>query len=511
MPLSHQTADARAFPAATAESLWRQIPVPHIIAAAGLSTILAIASVDAALRGPWLDEFWTLELSDNRNGLLALMRDGWMRDTHPPGFNAWATLLASLGVTSISAGRLVSNLLAAGLMILAARRLSRRMPEQAGFNAVLLLLTLSLPHTMESFATYRSYFWQIAAIGTLVLVARYIASARVDLDWRKDVDLAAIAAIATVASIGLHYVGGLFGGLLSGMIALSAYGRGLRRWSAMMLAAAALAALFIFASVLLQASNWATDFDHNWIDLPGIKALGIPVALAVTAICYNPVPLAGLWLIKNRRSEWERGFITIIGGALVAGIAIILTVHAFRPIVVERYLIAVPVLVGALMAVPAARLVQAYPLLGLLALVSVAIAAAPMVRDGVKPLWREDAQTIAKIVADCPTTQVYAASGWALGPAAETRTAHREDPVFERAYRLLASRHGYEVHFISLGGTAHAAPGSCPVVLWYEHTPNQAEDDLPAAVDDAGLTGLHGARLSVFRSATGFVVRADRP
>jgi MFS family permease len=330
---------------------------------------------------------------------------------------------------------------------------------------------------------------------------------------RKDIDLAAIAVIATVASIVLHYVGGLFGGLLSGMIAFTAYHRGLRRWAALILAAAALAALFIFASVLLQASNWAADFDHSWIDLPGIKALGIPVALAVTAICYNPVPLAGLWLAQNRRSEWERRFITIIGGVLVAGIAIILMVHAFRPIVVERYLIAIPVLVSALMAVPAARFVQAYPLVGLLALVSVAVAvaAAPMAREGVKPRWREDAQTIAKIVADCPTTQVYAASGWALGPAAETRTAHREDPVFERAYRLLASRHGYEVHFISLGATAHATPGSCPVVLWYEHTPNLAEDDLPAAIDDAGLTGLHGARLSAFRSATGFVVRADRP
>ena len=48
------------------------------------------------------------------------------------------------------------------------------------------------------------------------------------------------------------------------------------------------------------------------------------------------------------------------------------------------------------------------------------------------------------------------------------------------------------------------------MLLWYEHTPNDAELDLLAAVEEAGLTGLQGARLSVFRSATGFVVRADR-
>ena len=134
---------------------------PTLIAAVGVCAILVIAGIGAALRGPWLDEFWTLELSDPSKGLPALIRDGWMRDAHPPVFNAWATLLASLGITSIPAGRLVSNLLAAGLMILAAFRLSRRTPGQAGFAASLLLLTLSLPQAVESFALYRSYFWQM--------------------------------------------------------------------------------------------------------------------------------------------------------------------------------------------------------------------------------------------------------------------------------------------------------------------------------------------------------------
>jgi hypothetical protein len=509
MPLSHQPADVRAFPR-NSELGW-QISIRGVIAGAGLSIILAIASVDAALRGPWLDEFWTLELSDSRNGLLALIGNGWMRDTHPPAFNAWATLLSSLGVTSIAAGRLISNLLAAGLMIQAARRLSRRMPAQAGFNAVLLLLTLSLPQAMESFATYRSYFWQIAATGTLVLVARHVCSAKVDLDLRKDVDLAAIAVIAVSASIGLHYIGGLFGGLLSGGIALVAYGRGLRRWAVLMFATASLATLFIVTSVLLQAPNWATDFDHSWIDMPGLKALGVPLALGITAVCHNPIPLAGLWVAQSTRNEWEHIFLALIGGVLIASVAIILAVHSFRPIVVDRYLFAVPVLVSAVMAVPAARLFQNYVLFGLLALVSVGIAATPIVHEGVKPLWREDAETVAKIAADCPTTLVYAASGWALGPAAETRTALREDPVFERAYRFLSNGYGYAVHFIGQSASAHAILGACPILLWYEHTPTHAEEDLPTAIDDAGLKGLQKARLSAIRSATGFVIRADRP
>jgi hypothetical protein len=47
-------------------------------------------------------------------------------------------------------------------------------------------------------------------------------------------------------------------------------------------------------------------------------------------------------------------------------------------------------------------------------------------------------------------------------------------------------------------------------LLWYEHTPNEAENDLPGAIEAAGLTGLQNAHLSVTRSLTGLVVRADR-
>ena len=519
--MSDQPAGARSFVTTTAEPLRQDLLTPTMIAAAGVCAILVVAGIGAALRGPWLDEFWTLELSDSRKGLPALIRDGWMRDAHPPVFNAWATLLASLGITSIPAGRLVSNLLAAGLMILAAFRLSRRAPGQAGFAAALLLLTLSLPQAMEFFALYRSYFWQMTAIATLALVARHVAATKADLDWRRDLDLAAIAVLATAASIGLHYVGALFGGLLAGAIAVCAFARGLRRWAALMLATAALSSLFVLASVAVQAPNWAVEFDHSWIDLPGLAALGVLASLAAAPLWLNPVPLAGLWSgwgqgeRKGTRDPSQVWFFAMVGAVLVVGMAIVLAAHAVQPIVVDRYLFAVPVLVSALLAVPAARLARDRWLFGLLALVAVAGAARPMIETGIRPLWRENARTIATIVAGCPTTQVYAASGWALGPAAETRTARREDPVFERAYRSLAEPWGYPVHFIGqLGGqngSAHATPGACPVLLWYEHTPNEAENDLPWAIEAAGFTGLEGARLSVTRSATGFVLRADRP
>jgi hypothetical protein len=85
----------------------------------------------------------------------------------------------------------------------------------------------------------------------------------------------------------------------------------------------------------------------------------------------------------------------------------------------------------------------------------------------------------------------------------------REDPIFQRAYEALASTHGYTVRFMRQDEALRVRPGRCPVIVWFEHTPNNAEDDLHAAIEATGLTGLEGAKLTYTRSPTGFIVRAD--
>src|SRR5260370_22702215 len=222
------------------------------------------------------------------------------------------------------------------------------------------------------------------------------------------------------------------------------------KWAGLIVVAAVASALFDVVMLFLQAPNWRAELDHNWNDMPPLTALGVPLALAALAVCANPVPLLGLLRrARNARErEGERAFALMVGAVLMVGTAAILAVHLFRPVVVDRYLFAVPVLVAALLALPAARFAADRRLLGLLALVSVAVPAVTMLVSGGKPLWRENAQTIATIVADCAATQGYAASGRALGPVAETHAARREDVGFERACRLLPDEDRYPVRFL---------------------------------------------------------------
>ena len=201
----------------------------------------------------------------------------------------------------------------------------------------------------------------------------------------------------------------------------------------------------------------------------------------------------------------------MIVGVLVAGVAIILAVHAFKPIVVDRYLFAVPVLVSALLAVPAARLVQH----------RVCSACwrwwrwrSRPPRSSARASGRSGAKTPGRSRrssrnARRPRSMRRAAGRWDRPPRPGPRAARTRSSPGRTGCSPTAT--DYAVRFIGQQETAQATPGACPVLLWFEHTPNDAEDDLPAAVEAAGLTGLQDARLSVARSPTGFVLRADRP
>ncbi|MDP2330516.1 MAG: hypothetical protein Q8M19_07465 [Reyranella sp.] len=367
------------------------------------------------------------------------------------------------------------------------------------------------PQSVETFPNYRSYFWQIASLASLAAVARHVAVTSVDLDLRRDLGLATISILAVSGSMALHYVGAIFGGLLAAAVFLTALAKRHRRWAILVLATAIAAFVQVVAVALLQARNWAVDLDHSWIEeRPIAVVVAVPVALVVGAALNNLVPLAALWPVWRRWTRSERTFVVLLTGVLGAGIAVVLAIDAFKPIMVDRYLFAVPVLVCAIMAAMAAKFDRDRPLRILLALWAAAVVSTQFLLHGAKPQWEEGARSVAQIVEACPTTRIYAASGWALGPAAETRAALREDPVFRRAYEELASKHDYEVRFLGQNERTRVTLGRCPVLVWYEHTPNNAEDDPRAAVAAAGLTGIEDAQLSAIRNPTGFIVRADR-
>lgn len=488
----------------------RELAVGDPVIVCAVAVIVAVLVVNALLQGPWLDEFWTRHLADTQKSMAQLV-DGWLRDTHPPAFNIWATLLDAFGIRSIPLARLISNLPAIAFMIWAALGFSRGASAERRYHLLMLVLVLSLPAAVEAFANYRSYFWQIASLASLMAVARHVVSSSGDLDWRRDRYLVVLSVAAIVGSLGLHYVGAIFGGLLAAGLLLYAHAHGYRRWALLMLLTAVITFAAMASIAVLQGRHWAVDLDHSWIEAQPIAAvIGVPLVLVMGAVLHNAFPLIALWPGWRPWNGAERTFVVMIAGVLVGGTLLVLIIDTARPIMVDRYLFAVPVLVCGIMASLAARFEGYRPLRLLLAVNAVLVVASPLLLNGVKPQWEEGARLIASIVEHCPTTRVYAASGWALGPAAATNSARREDDVFRRAYAELAADQGYAVRFLGQGEAAVATVEDCPVLVWFEHTPNNAEDDPRGAVAASGLTGVEDGKYFAYRSPTGFVVRVDR-
>ena len=267
----------------------------------------------------------------------------------------------------------------------------------------MLLVVLALPQSVVDFANYRSYFWQIAALASLVAIARHVVTTKADLEVGRDHGLVIVTVLATAGSIALHYVGAIFGGLLAGAIILRALQRGHWRWATLIFGVASSAALFVVAIALLQARHWAVDLDHSWIEARPLAAvLAVPLALMAGAVANNVVPLAALWPGWHRWSPPERIFVILIAAVLAIGLLVVLAINAVQPIMVDRYLVAVPVLVAGILAALMSRIDEDHSLHLLLALVAVGTVAAPLLLQGAKPLWEEGARSIAQIVKACP-------------------------------------------------------------------------------------------------------------
>lgn len=480
--------------------------------ATALAVIGLVLVANALLRGSWLDEFWTAQLADTSayGGISRQAVRGWLHDTHPPLFSLWATLLTTIGVTSIPLARLVTNLPPLVLMIATGSRLSSRAPHETGFHAALLLLVLSLPGTIEAFGNYRSYFWQIAALTMLVQVGRHIAMADADLRRRQERQIVPIAIVASAGSVMFHYVGGIIGVVIGIAIILSAMAKGFRRWARLLSVTIAISGMLTLVSAYLQAQRWGFEIDHSWFEDEAASAGAVIAGLLFMGLLHNPIPLIGVKWVREDWTKRETAFVGMIAAGLALALLVLFQINAEKPVIVAHYLVGVPVLVCALMAALATRLDNQRRLFTLFAAFSVVVVVVPFIVHGPDRRWQANAKQIGRIVADCPATEVYAASGWLLRNGGDFKTARRDDPVFARGYRWLGESRNFTPRVIDVSGNVQAVPGDCPTLLWIEQVPTRAGLTPLRIMAAAGLHGLENTRLTLLGSESGLIVRSDR-
>ncbi len=477
----------------------------------GALALVAFAAVvfAAHTRGIWLDEFWSQRLGDPDMSLAALAADRWLSDTHPPLANLLYRLVSATGITSISAQRLALNLPALFALTAATFVMARRSGVAI---PVIFAGALALAGTVEAFADFRSYAWQIAAITVLfqytVLLFSDRSAAMVDH---------AIGAIALYLALSLHYVTAIqisifVVGLVAALVAA-------RRWreALIIVPVAAIAWVSLLATGLVLLGRMQRDIDFGWIQTSTPIALLLFGFLLVTTLLSTP--LVAYFAVKGAREAANRSTGRVLVGILlwtvVAGFVALIALNIVTPIIVQRYLVVWQLAVVALLAVLAEPTIAAsrwrmFATFGF---------AVPLIVYGALQAaqttgWNENRDWIADRISACPATTVYALSPWALKTARASNSARRETAVILDSYRKMAREKGFAVTTLDLADRHRIdVSGTCPTLVWIEHID---PSDIPDAAYILRVGGLEpsmpvATNLSVSGSGVVLALTPQKP
>ncbi len=82
-----------------------QYKSPLLFAIVYTFSAFSILIYSALHRGPWLDEFWSLWVSDDAISFESILKTRWLVDVHPPMFPAFVYAASKLIPLNIISGR----------------------------------------------------------------------------------------------------------------------------------------------------------------------------------------------------------------------------------------------------------------------------------------------------------------------------------------------------------------------------------------------------------------------
>lgn len=466
--------------------------------------MLALAAVVFAstTRGVWLDEFWSQRLSDAGAPLAALASERWLSDTHPPLANLLYRLVMSTGLTSIGAQRLLLNVPALFALTTATLIFARR---DGVAVPVIFASALALSGTVEAFADFRSYAWQIAAIAIVFQYAVRLFSRNPPTTTEH-----VIGAIALFLALSLHYVTAIQISIFVAGLVVALVAARRRREALVILAVAAIAWAGLLLSGLVLLGRMQRDIDFGWIQTSTPVALLLFGFLLVTTLL--SIPLVVLFALQGGRQTLgrpsHRTLVFALMWTIAAGFVGLVLLNIVTPIIVQRYLVAWQLAVVALLAVLAEPVIAA----ARWRLFATFVVAALMVFLGARQAaqttgWNENRDRIAARVAACPATQVYALSPWALKTARNSNSAARETLVILDSYRKMAREGGFVVTALDLAEPHRLDVGStCPTLVWVEHIDPNDIPDAAYVLRVGGLAPSLPVRTQLTASSSGVVL-----
>lgn len=460
-------------------------------------------------RGLWLDEFWTLALVRPGSTPLDILQR-LQHDAHPYLYFGLVWLAQELGLHHIAALRGL-NLLSAALI--AAPLYAAVRGGDLDWRTALLLLAVAMSSHMflQSVAELRPYALTYgAAIGLSVVWFVYLRRALAGV--AVGAHLLALWALTLGALANLQYFGCLMGGLLTGAMLLVLIIQGRWRTAVALAGVSLLVAAPALAMAAIQAQS-SIGADMNWITTTWKEAVWIAIGVARHAGVGNPALIFGavlaLYLLGRSPGAW-RAAAPALGLLLVAGLflALIMAANAMKPLIIDRYLIAVAGVTTAglvLLAAGEMNWRQAPILTRWMMVLACVFALAGAVRSHLQGAferegWRTSALALKAAVERCPGTTIYTTPDYVGRPVSpEYARLYFQTKSYGHAYYL--REFGLTATDLTPGQTV-GPRGGCPAIVWLEHT--SYKDAARAFARDLKVPA--GGRAELVFSGTGALV-----
>ncbi len=442
---------------------------------------LAMAIVWSCLhRGPWYDEFYTQYVTRAGIGWGDALGRSWLADNHPPLYYALARATDWMG--AIETHRLL-NLAIGAMALFGGALVVRDVPRLLPASAALLLLLAGNEWSIMSGSELRSYFLSLCAGALLALSLVALGLTREGGSPARR----AVYALTVLVAFNAHIVTTLIAGALIAPFLLVALLR--RDWTyARAVAVPALFAGTIFIAVcLIQLPHWRANTQTFWIE-PGLATARWSIEYALLrTLEANPLVLAGALLgvalmgrdlMRTRSACTGVSTLALLASGVALGLAILVTLHLLRPMLIEKYLTAMVGAVSVGIALPCGRLLRALgPRTTALCLTAgLVLSIWGLVQNSGKAVarnsWYGTARFIADQVKDCPGTLVHIDRFWnsdvmAMSPPDNLAVA-------PWAYREVAGR--FDIA-LEPDGSRRLAQG-CPTLFWAEHDTRHRFDDV---------------------------------
>jgi hypothetical protein len=476
------------------------------------ATLLLLAAVLVWVclhRGPWYDEFYTQYVTRPQVPWITALRESWLADNHPPLFYVLARASAWAG--PIAQHRLL-NLAIGCVAVLGCAAIVRDVPRLA-FAGAGLLLELAANHWMLiAGSELRSYFLSLCAGAVLALG---LCAIRIEGGAGGRARRAAYW-VAALLAFNTHIVTSLTcAALVAPFLAAALLRRDWAEARAIGLAPLVAGAMLV-AITAFQLPTWLANTQVFWIP-PGLWEARWAVEWAlIRTLEANPVVLLGAFagaglmawevLVRRRRSGMAGALALSMAGVVLA-LAGLVALHLLRPMLIEKYLMAVIAAVAVGIALAFARLLQAFGPRLRLATLAAALAATVLAIVHNVPVatarvtWFESGRAIAAHLARCPDTRVYADPRWNDDVLAMMPRDNRQVVPF--AYRYVADALGFAL----APAGARALSPTCPTIFWGEHDSAHRWDE-PRVEARLRARGFAVSRLEFQRIGEGWIAIA---